>query len=318
MAVTMVRGVQLCEVATSLLLFVLGIAVLVFVHSAEDAAKDYEHQQEQAYGSGYVESARPVLPVAQCQRNATGCCDLQKDTWESDYQFCDSACAAVMGDKLANLCVSDVSFFTSAVDKADSIIGWAIFASIAVLVLAIVAANAPEGVSKPRSCCLCCIHLSSLVPMVSALVVGGGLVAVLEGASDTAHQQCLYVCKDMHGTPLPKTPPNAIQCAITLLLQGVDCSQGGCCFQSDLDSLTTLAASTHAPFFAAIWATALAVLMGCCSLHTCACACTQRDSDGGYHAVAAAQGSINAPLVPANTAAAAASFSATSTTLNPR
>ena len=310
MAVTMARGVQLCEIAMALVLFVLGIAVLVFVHTAEDAAKDYENQQVQTYGSGYVESAPPVLPVAQCQRNATGCCNIQ-NTWESDYVFCDSGCTAVMGDKLANLCVSDVAYFTSAVDKVDDIIGWAIFTSIAVLVLAVVAANAAGGVSKPRSCCLCCVHITSLVPMAIALVVAGGLVALLESASDTERQQCLYVCKDVHGVPLPKTPSNAGKCAIHLILEGVHCSQGGCCFQSDIDSLTTLAASTHAPFYAAIAATILAASMGCCSLHTCACA--QSDGGGGYPAGAAIREGINAPLVPAETASLAGS-----TTLNPR
>ena len=294
------RGVQLCEIASALVLFVLGIVVLVLVHTAEDAAKDYENQQVQTYGRGYVESAPPVLPVAQCQRNATGCCDLQ-DTWESDYVFCDSGCTAVMGDKLADLCVSDVAFFTSVVDKADSTIGWAIFTSVAVLVLTIVAANAPAGVSKPRSYCLCCVHLSSLVPMAIALVAAGTLVALLESASDTERQQCLYICKDLHGAPMPKNPTNAAKCALLSIVEGVDCSQGGCCFQSDIDSLKALAASTHAPFYAAIAATVFAALMGCCSLHTCACTQLQSDAGGGYPVGAATHEGINAPLVPAET-----------------
>lgn len=309
--VTMTRGVQLCEIAVALALLLLGVAVLMFTHTAADAAKDYERQQVQVYGASYVESAPPVLPVAQCQRNATGCCDLHTGMWQSDYVFCDPGCAAVLGDKLANLCVSDVRFFTGAVDKADSIIAWGVFTSVAVLALAVVAANAPASVSKPRAWCLCCVNVSSLVPMVIALVLAGGLVALLSSASDTAHQQCLYVCKNIHGDPLPKSPVNAGVCAVGALLQRVDCSQGGCCFQSDLDSLATLAASTHNPFLAATWAAVLAGLMGCCSFHTCACA---QPGDGSGAPSGMADQSINAPLVPAQTA----SGLATSTTLNPR
>ena len=309
--VTISRGVQLCEIAVALVLFLVGVAVLVFAHTAEDAAKEYERQQVQTYGKNYVESAPPVLPVAQCQHNATGCCDLHnKDSWDLDYTFCDSTCTAVLGDQLENLCVSEVKFFTDVVDKVDTIIAWAVFTPVAVLMLTVVAANAPAGVSKPRSCCLCCVNLSSLVPMVVALVVAGGVAAILVNANDTAHQQCLYVCKDRHGTPLPKTQANAVKCAIDSILQGVDCSQGGCCFQSDLDSLSTLAASTHGPFYVAACATVLAALMGCCSFHTCACARTQPDMRNAYE-------SVNAPLMPAETTATATTL-ATSTTLNPR
>ena len=312
--VTTSRGVQLCEIAAALALLLLGVAVLIFAHAAADAAKDYERQQVQEYGSGYVESAPPVLPVAQCQRNATGCCDLHnKAMWQSDYVFCDAdLCAGVLGDKqLANLCVSEVRFVTDAVHKADSIIAWGVFTSVTVLVLAVVAANSPASVSKPRACCLCCVNVSSLVPMVFALVLAGGLVALLSSASDTAHQQCVYVCKDIHGDPLPKSPVNAGVCVLGALLKGVDCSQGGCCFQSDLDSLATLAASTLNPFYVAICAAVLASLMGCCSLHTCACA---QPGDGSAPPAGVSDQSINAPLVPDRIGS---SF-ATSTTLNPR
>ena len=55
--VTMTRGVQLCEIVVALALLLLGVAVLMFTHTAADAAKDYERQQVQVYGASYVESA---------------------------------------------------------------------------------------------------------------------------------------------------------------------------------------------------------------------------------------------------------------------
>jgi hypothetical protein len=293
--VSATRGVQLCEVGAALLLLLLGVLVLLHVHDAANAAKNYEHSQVAASGSTYVEHAPPVLPVARCERNATGCCDLP-DAWQADYIFCDAACAAVVGEQLADLCVSDIKYFTSAVDKADDIIAWAVFTPVAVLVLAVLAAAGPPGVSKARAGCLCCVHLISLVPMVVGLVFAFGLAAILTLASQDASDACVFICKDAHGVPLPESNANALKCALIAQLDGEDCSAGGCCFQSDLDDISTLAGSTRWPLSFSVAVAVLAGLMSCCSLHTCAC--------GTPDAPPVAGRSIHDPLiVPAATVA---------------
>ena len=296
--VSATRGVQLCEVGAALLLLLLGVLVLLHVHDAANAAEDYEHSQVAAAGSTYVEHAPPVLPVARCERNATGCCDLPDawPAWQADYIFCDAACAAVVGEQLADLCVSDIKYFTSAVDKADDIIAWTVFTPVAVLVLAVLAAAGPPGVSKARAGCLCCVHLISLVPMVVGLVFAFGLAAILILASQDASDACVFICKDAHGAPLAKSNANALKCALIAPLEGVDCSAGGCCFQSDLDDISTLAGSTRWPLSFSVAVAVLAGLMSCCSLHTCAC--------GTPDAPPVAGRSIHDPLiVPAATVA---------------
>jgi hypothetical protein len=271
--VSATRGVQLCEVGAALLLLLLGVLVLLHVHDAANAAKNYEHSQVAASGSTYVEHAPPVLPVARCERNATGCCDLP-DAWQADYIFCDAACA----------------------DKADDIIAWAVFTPVAVLVLAVLAAAGPPGVSKARAGCLCCVHLISLVPMVVGLVFAFGLAAILTLASQDASDACVFICEDAHGAPLPESNANALKCALIAQLDGEDCSAGGCCFQSDLDDISTLAGSTRWPLSFSVAVAVLAGLMSCCSLHTCAC--------GTPDAPPVAGRSIHDPLiVPAATVA---------------
>ena len=122
------------------------------------------------------------------------------------------------------------------------------------------------------------------------------LAALLVSTANTAaHTDCSFICVGLKGQPLAKTTANSLVCAAVALVKGVDCSSGGCCFQSDLTALEKLNASTAAPLGMAVASVVLATLMGCCSTFTCLC---------GKDELTEAQSSINEPLVVQGTISA--------------
>ena len=303
------RSVQLCQIITVLIVLVLAIVTLAKSGTAGDAAKDYQTSQEADLNPKPVASQPPALPVAQCQRNSTGCCEFKdpgQNVWSS-YTFCDSSCATLLrNDALKDSCVSQLVVVGDALKSADVVIGWTSFVPACVLCVTALLANASPRYVKWRAGGLCCVNCVALIPMGIGLGLAIAAAALVNAASTQTQAQCTYICKDIHGDDAPKTSGNAVLCTVAAALHGVNCDDGTCCFQSDLDAMETLAASTTPPVATAAAGAILVLLMSCCSIGACVCGKGEAAAAGGLHAPlsvnapsfdAAISGGLIAPLV---------------------
>ena len=265
------RMVQLAQIASALLLLVFAVTTLVLSDDAGDAAKQYQQTGDQ---DGAAATKAPVLPLARCHKNSTGCCDFSS-SWDTDYTFCDSSCAVALRDKaeFTDKCVSEVVVIGDGLKSASLTTGWCVLLSSGVIAVAVLLANLSPRYAKWKAGPLCCVNCLALIPMFVGTVAVILAALLVSTANKTAHDACPFICVGHNGQPLAKTEDNSLVCAVVALAKGHDCSSGSgtgsCCFQSDLTALEKLNASTAAPLGMAVASAVLATLMGCCSTFTC-------------------------------------------------